>query len=137
MYQGQLLFSIVEFCFRDLSNDIVKVAAFDLGEEFKNELFNELLLSDHWLIALGFVFVTASMWIYTKSIFITIMTVLAVLFSLGVAYYVYTFVFLITFFPFMNLLAIVVIIGKIFLKILSFLVMFVLQESEWMILLFL
>ncbi|KAL5283685.1 DISP1 family protein [Megaselia abdita] len=95
----------------DLSNDIVKVVAFDLGEEFKNELFNELLLADHWLIALGFVFVMACMWIYTSSIFITVMTVVAVLFSLGSAYFLYVFVLQISFFPFMNLLAIVVIIG--------------------------
>lgn len=92
----------------------MRVAAFDLGEEFKNELFNELLLADHWLIALGFVFVIACMWIYTSSIFITIMTVVAVLFSLGVAYFWYVFVLQISFFPFMNLLAIVVIIGKSF-----------------------
>lgn len=97
--------------FRDLSNDIVKVVAFDLGEDFKNELFNDLLLADHWLIALGFVFVMTCMWIYTSSIFITIMTIIAVIFSLGLAYFVYAFILQISFFPFMNLLAIVVIIG--------------------------
>lgn len=105
----------MKFCIylsRDLSNDIVRVVAFDLGEDFKNELFNELLLADHWLIALGFVFVMACMWIYTSSIFITIMTVFAVFFSLVLAYFVYAFVLQIAFFPFMNLLAIVVIIGK-------------------------
>lgn len=89
------------------------MSAFDLGEDFKNELFNELLLADHWLIALGFVFVMVCMWIYTSSIFITIMTILAVLFSLGLAYFLYTFVLQITFFPFMNLLAVVVIIGEL------------------------
>ncbi|XP_061387699.1 protein dispatched [Musca vetustissima] len=93
----------------DLSNEIVRVAAMDLGLE--NELFNELLLTDVWLVALGGIFVMTCMWLYTTSLFVTIMTCIAVIFSLGLAYFVYTLVFEMSFFPYMNLLAVVVIIG--------------------------
>lgn len=89
----------------------------DLGLE--NELFNELLLTDAWLVALGGVFVMTCMWLYTTSVFVTLMTCIAVIFSIGLAYFIYTLVFEMTFFPYMNLLAVVVIIGK-FLTIFSY-----------------
>lgn len=104
------MFPILSFISSDLSNDIVRVAAMDLGLE--NELFNELLLTDVWLVALGGIFVMTCMWLYTTSLFVTIMTCIAVIFSLGLAYFVYTLVFEMSFFPYMNLLAVVVIIGK-------------------------
>lgn len=83
----------------------------DLGLE--NELFNELLLTDAWLVSLGGVFVMTCIWLYTTSVFVTLMTCVAVMFSLGLAYFIYSLVFEMTFFPYMNLLAVVVIIGKI------------------------
>lgn len=78
----------------------------------KNALFDECLLSDSWLIGIGGLFIITSMWIYTASLFITFMTVIAIFFSLGIAYFVYTFVYELTFFPFMNLLAVVVVVGE-------------------------
>lgn len=82
----------------------------DMG--LKNALFDDCLLLDGWLIGLGGLFVMACMWLYTKSFFITIMTFLAIVFSLGIAYFVYSLLFELPFFPFMNLLAVVVIVGK-------------------------
>lgn len=82
----------------------------DLG--LKNALFDESLLIDCWLVGLGGIFVMSCIWIYTSSVFITIMTVMAVIFSLGIAYFMYSIVFDMSFFPFMNLLAIVVLIGN-------------------------
>ena len=81
----------------------------DLG--LKNTLFDECLISDGWLVALGGIFVMTCMWIYTSSIFVTGMTLIAVVFSLGIAYFVYTIIFELTFFPFMNLLGVIVVIG--------------------------
>lgn len=80
----------------------------DLGLE--NELFNELLLTDVWLVSLGGTFVMASVWLYTGSAFITLMSCVAICFSLGLAYF-YAIVLEFEFFPYMNLLAVVVIIG--------------------------
>lgn len=82
----------------------------DMG--IKNALFDDCLIGDGWLIGLGGIFILMCMWLYTNSFFITIMTVVANIFSLGIAYFVYTFLFELTFFPFMNLLAIIVLIGK-------------------------
>lgn len=77
----------------------------------KNVLFDECLKVDFWLLLLGATFVMFSIWIYTSSLFVTFMTLLLILFSLGIAYFVYMLVFEISFFPFMNVLAAVVIVG--------------------------
>lgn len=77
----------------------------------KNVLFDECLKVDFWLLLLGATFVMFSIWIYTSSLFVTFMTLLLILFSLGIAYFVYMLVFEIPFFPFMNVLAAVVIVG--------------------------
>lgn len=68
-------------------------------------------MRDMWLIAMGAVFVLGCMWVYTGSFFITIMTIIAIAFSLGVAYFIYTLIFELHFFPFMNLLASIVAVG--------------------------
>lgn len=77
----------------------------------KSTLFDRLLVSDSCLVLAGFAFVTVCIWAYTGSIILTIATILAVLFSLGISYAFYTLVLRINFFPFMNLLAIVVAVG--------------------------
>ncbi|XP_058467660.1 protein dispatched [Malaya genurostris] len=94
---------------KNLGNELVAVMAIDMG--LKNALFDECLLKDGWLVGLGGIFVIISMWIYTKSLFVTLMTVVAVIFSLGIAYFIYTLIFELTFFPFMNMLTVVVIVG--------------------------
>jgi len=78
----------------------------------KNTLFNKCLVQDTWMIGAGGTFVLVCMWLYTGSLFVTIMTVIAIVFSLGISYFMYTLVFELNFFPFMNLLATVVAIGK-------------------------
>lgn len=82
----------------------------DMG--LKNALFDDCLLLDGWLIGLGGLFVMICMWLYTKSFIIMVMTFVAIVFSLGIAYFVYTLLFELPFFPFMNVLAVVVIVGK-------------------------
>ena len=78
----------------------------------KSILFNKCLVQDTWMIGAGGTFVLVCMWLYTGSLFVTIMTVIAIVFSLGISYFMYTLVFELNFFPFMNLLAAVVAIGK-------------------------
>lgn len=82
----------------------------DLG--LKNALFDECLISDGWLVLLSGLFVVVCMIFYTSSVFITAMTLVAIVFSLGVSYFIYKFIFKLTFFPFMNILAVIVIIGE-------------------------
>lgn len=92
------------------SNELVAVVALDLG--IKNALFDECLIKDGWLVCLGALFVLICIWTYTNSFFITLMTVVANVFALGISYFIYTFLFELPYFPFMNLLAVIVLVGK-------------------------
>lgn len=100
--------------YKAIDNDVLiygnfRVQGMQLG--LKSTLFDRLLLSDSSLVLAGFVFVTLCIWAYTGSIILTIATIFAVFFSLGISYAIYTLVLHIQFFPFMNLLAIVVAVG--------------------------
>ncbi|XP_018405326.1 PREDICTED: protein dispatched homolog 1 [Cyphomyrmex costatus] len=95
------------------SNDLIygnfRVQGIQLG--LKSTLFDRDILSDSSLVLAGFIFVTFCIWAYTGSIVLTVATIFAVVFSLGISYATYTLVLHIQFFPFMNLLAIVVAVG--------------------------
>lgn len=93
----------------DLMYGNFHVEGMELG--LKSTLFDRLLISDSSLVLIGFIFITLCIWGYTGSIVLTITTIFAVVFSLGISFAVYTLVLRIEFFPFMNLLAIVVAIG--------------------------
>lgn len=77
----------------------------------KAALFDDFLLRDCWLLGLAGIFIMLCMYLYTQSLVLTIMTFIAIGFSLGTAYFFYTTVFMMPFFPFMNLLAVIVIVG--------------------------
>lgn len=94
---------------KNLQTDLVGVVAMDMG--IKNALFDECLLSDAWLVGLGGLFVIICMWLYTSSFFVTINTIIAIVLSLGMSYFIYVIVFKLKFFPFMNLLVLIVIVG--------------------------
>lgn len=94
-------------------NDLVAIAAIDMG--LKSALFDELLFHDGWLIGLGAMCIFYCILIYTNSILITLSTVVANILSIGVAYFIYQVVFQLPYFPFMNLLAIIIIVGKLIL----------------------
>ncbi|XP_055351343.1 protein dispatched homolog 1-like isoform X2 [Paramacrobiotus metropolitanus] len=61
------------------------------------------------LLALGAVLII--LWIYVASLFVTIMNALAVFFPILLSYSLYSFIFRLTFFPFMNLLTCVIMIA--------------------------
>lgn len=91
-------------------DDLVAIVAIDMG--LKSALFDELLFHDSWLIGLGAMFILYCILIYTNSILITLSTVVANALSIGVAYFIYDVVLQLPYFPFMNLLAIIIIVGK-------------------------
>ncbi|XP_060515797.1 protein dispatched [Cylas formicarius] len=93
----------------DLEFEGLSVVAMDFG--LKNSLFHEYLIRDTWLILFGSLFIFVSIWVYTRSIFLTVMTIIVIVFSLADAYFLYFVAYEIKFFPFMNVLTIVVIIG--------------------------
>lgn len=91
-------------------SDTVKIVAIDMG--LKSALFDELLFHDSWLIGLGAMCIMYCILIYTNSILITLSTVVSNALSVGVAYFIYQVVFQLPYFPFMNLLAIIIIVGN-------------------------
>ncbi|KAF5279572.1 hypothetical protein FQA39_LY18285 [Lamprigera yunnana] len=84
-------------------------AAMEFG--IKYTFFDERLVRDAWLLNLGAFFVFMCIWIYVKSLFLTIMTIVAITFSLGISYFVYSVVLSLSFFPFMNLLSVIIAVG--------------------------
>ncbi|KAL3226186.1 hypothetical protein MRX96_025221 [Rhipicephalus microplus] len=92
-----------------LEDDVTQVVGMELG--LKHALFDEYLLHDTVYVALAGVTVLAAMWAYTQSFLVTAVTCMAVVFSLGTAYFLYTTVFRISFFPFMNVLTLTIAIG--------------------------
>lgn len=88
----------------------VGIVAIEMG--LKDTLFDNTLLQDSWMILLGALFISMCMYIYLRSFWLTCTTLIAIVFSLSTAYFVYQVVFQMPFFPFMNLLAVVVVLGK-------------------------
>lgn len=87
----------------------VKIAGFDLRIEyliFRQRLFSETLFPS---LSLGLVFII--MWVYTGSLFITSMASLAIVSSIIITYFNYMIVFQIPSFGFLNLLALIIVIG--------------------------
>lgn len=93
----------------NLADNWTRVVAMDFG--LKEALFNEYMVRDVVFLSIGAGLVCTFMWWYTTSIFLTLMAIVSVVLSLAVAYFVYTFVFELDFFPFMNLLAAVIVVG--------------------------
>ena len=50
-------------------------------------------------------------WMFTGSITITLASISSIAFSLGLSYFTYTFIFRLQFFPFMNVLSVVIALG--------------------------
>ncbi|GAU93020.1 hypothetical protein RvY_05020 [Ramazzottius varieornatus] len=94
---------------QNLSTPNVKLLAIDMG--LKDGLFETYFVEDALFMVIAAVMMIVILWIYTVSLFVTVMNVMAIFSSLIVAYFIYTFVLKIRFFPFMNLLACVIMIS--------------------------
>ncbi|XP_029790807.1 protein dispatched homolog 1 isoform X1 [Suricata suricatta] len=91
------------------SDGITSVAGIEFG--IKHSLFQDYLLTDTAYPAIAVLLVLLVMCAYTRSLFITLMTMFAVISSLIVSYFLYRVVFNFEFFPFMNLTALVILVG--------------------------
>ncbi|XP_007434470.1 protein dispatched homolog 1 [Python bivittatus] len=91
------------------SDGITIVTGIEFG--IKHSLFQDYLLMDTVYPAIAIVIVLLVMCIYTKSMFITLMTIFAIISSLIVSYFLYRVVFNFEFFPFMNLTALIILVG--------------------------
>ena len=77
----------------------------------KDALFNAYLLEDASYLLFSLVLIMLLVWAYTASLTITLASLSSIAASLGLAYFTYTFVLRLTFFPFMNVLAVVIALG--------------------------
>ena len=93
-----------------LSYENVHIVAADLG--LKHALFSRSLVSDLILALFAASLIHASLFIFTKSIILTFTVFLTNISSLTCAYFIYICVFELDFFPFINLLALIILIGK-------------------------
>ncbi|XP_056150462.1 protein dispatched homolog 1 isoform X2 [Lampris incognitus] len=91
------------------SDGITTITGIEFG--IKHYLFQDYLLTDTVYPAIAIVVVLLVMCIYTRSIFITLMTQIAIISSLIVSYFLYRIVFNFEFFPFMNLTALIILVG--------------------------
>ena len=80
----------------------------------KDALFNAYLLEDASYLLFAVLLIFLSVWSFTASLTLTIASLSSIGAALGLAYFTYTFIFNLKFFPFMNVLAVVIALGKLF-----------------------
>ncbi|XP_028405607.1 protein dispatched homolog 1-like [Dendronephthya gigantea] len=88
----------------------VEVTGYDMSQ-LKFEIFNERMLFDLYLAAIAMLFVMIILWLYTRSFLLTTLVGLIVVSSLVIAYFLYTKVFHMEFFPFLNIVTSVILVG--------------------------
>ncbi|XP_061172339.1 protein dispatched homolog 1-like isoform X2 [Saccostrea echinata] len=102
------LFQHIESWPKDFGNE-VRVTGANFG--IKGTLFSQHLIADSmWLLVSGII-IFLVIWLYSLSIFITVMTFFMMFWSLEIAYILYMLVFRIGFFPYMNLVAVIIILA--------------------------
>jgi len=92
-----------------VNDGLTSVVAMDFG--VKQDLFDQYVVSDLMWFCLALASVTIAVCLYTRSVFITLSAFTFIFFAVVVAYFMYGVVLRITFFPFMNLLAVVVLVA--------------------------
>ena len=88
----------------------VKLVAFSF-DNFKFDQFNLQLLLDAVFPVIGLVMVALILMLYTHSLVIMALTIFSVITSVIIAYFIYHQVFRLTFFPFLNILTFIFLVG--------------------------
>nr|XP_054766923.1 protein dispatched homolog 1-like [Lytechinus pictus] len=94
---------------KDLRDDFMKITA--IGGQFKFMLFSSFLISDIKLVGLAVAVAVFIIWLYTRSLFITLLTIADMAMALVWAYFIYVVVIGLPFFPFVNILAVILVLG--------------------------
>ena len=88
----------------------VKLVAFKF-DDFKYDEFNRKLLVDAVFPAIGLVMVAIILLVYTHSVVVMVLTIFSIITSIIIAYFIYHQVFRLTFFPFLNILTFIFLVG--------------------------
>ena len=94
---------------KPLMHDVMEVVAVNFG--IKQQLFRDTMHGDMIWFLLALVVVYACVWLYTRSLFLTIVGVATIAMTTVISYFIYTTIFNIHFFPFINLLALLLLIA--------------------------
>lgn len=89
----------------------IKVVGLRLCKNCKYYLFKYILLKNFYYLLIGLICVMFILILYTRSLLIMISTFLEIIFSFVSAYFIYHIVFGIKFFPFMNFVALLILIA--------------------------
>ncbi|NXK93124.1 DISP2 protein, partial [Formicarius rufipectus] len=90
----------------DLFDNYTSITGMDLG--LKQKLFHHYLLLDIKYPVLAILAIFLSISFYLRSVFITLMVLLSVVSSLMISYFLYKVAFRFTYFPFVNLTAVII-----------------------------
>lgn len=70
--------------------------------------FRKALFKDIWLAVMSITVVTLGVLLFSKDFILTILTEIGIIFSIGIGFFMYCIVLNIKFFPFLNLLVIII-----------------------------
>ena len=87
----------------------VRIVALNFG--LKEFLFDYYIAFDSVYFCAALLAVVAIMWVYTKSFFLTVMAALSIIISVVISFCLYSCIYGIQFFPYMNLMALVLLVG--------------------------
>ncbi|XP_022785842.1 protein dispatched homolog 1-like isoform X2 [Stylophora pistillata] len=88
----------------------VKLASFKFSN-YKFDQFSEKLLAEVIYPALAMIFVFLIMWFFLGSFILTFTGLFCIIYAIGLSYFLYTMVFKIDFFPFLNVTTLVFLVG--------------------------
>ena len=88
----------------------VKLVAFKFGN-FKDEQFNLKMLRDSIFPTIGLCMIAFILLIYTHSVLVMTLTIISIVTSFIISYFIYHWVFRLTFFPFLNIMTFVFLVG--------------------------
>ena len=88
----------------------VKLVAFKFGN-FKFKQFNVKMLRDAIFPTIGLCMIAVILLIYTHSVLVMTLTIVSIVTSIIISYFIYHWVFRLTFFPFLNIMTFVFLVG--------------------------
>lgn len=101
----------ISYEMEELAGSVTQLKAKGINLGVKNVAFHEIFYQDCFYVLAAWILVYFVIWLYSGSLFFTLAVLLSVVLSMGVSYFVYRLVFRLQFFPFMNLLMVILLIG--------------------------
>jgi len=88
---------------------LVRISSLDVG--LKDTLFEQLLVQDTKLLLFAFLSVIMILWFYSRSFMIVMMSCFNLSASLGGSLVIYRYIYGVDFFPFMNLMTVIILVA--------------------------